>query len=49
MDAGDNSHCYYKDVKIRKFCTKLLLPANTMKTELYRQLPEVSNLRIKKY
>ena len=39
-----------KDVKIRKFCTELLLlPTNAMKTELYRQLPEVSNLRIKKY
>ena len=35
-----------KDVKIRKLCTKLLLPANTMKTEMYRQLPEVSDLRI---
>ena len=48
MDAGVIV-TVIKDVKIRKFCTKLLLPANTMKTELYKQLPEVSNLRIKKY
>ena len=38
-----------KDVKIRKLWTKLLLPTNTTKTELYRQLPDVLDLRIRKY
>ena len=38
-----------KDVKIRNLCTKLLLPTKKKKTELYRQLTEVSDLRIKKY